>query len=422
VKILVISNLYPPDFLGGYELGCRQVVESLRAAGHEVTVLTANPRKPVPPQPGVLRRLKMTDVYDPYVMSNCRQVTAAGRYVEAHGIHAFNVHALLDALAETEPDVVYLWNLVGLGGLGLIAAVQHLGYPWVMHIMDAVPKVMCSLPFEVRPEVGKAFANLVRGRFLCCSQTVLDEILNGGVPIGARARVIPNWVNTPGTPDRTDYMPDGRLRIVTAGAISVAKGMDILIRAAGLLRERGYENFSVDIYGPCNDPSFQALIQQLDLDPLVRLCGVRTQAELAELYPSYDVFSFPTWEREPMAFAPMEAAAHGCAMVLSQVCGNSEWFIDRLDCLKADRTPEAFAKMLEQVLRGEIPLADVARRGMRTILRDFSLGVIIRRIERELADATARPRSAAGSADEAYRLAVIAEKTFQTIVQEAYAA
>ena len=29
MKILVISNLYPPDALGGYEMGCRQVVENL---------------------------------------------------------------------------------------------------------------------------------------------------------------------------------------------------------------------------------------------------------------------------------------------------------------------------------------------------------------------------------------------------------
>ena len=39
VKILVLSNLYPPDVIGGYELGCRQVVEALRRPG---------PRRPGP--------------------------------------------------------------------------------------------------------------------------------------------------------------------------------------------------------------------------------------------------------------------------------------------------------------------------------------------------------------------------------------
>ena len=42
MKILVVSNLYPPQHVGGYELGCRDVVEKLRARGHVVRVLTSN--------------------------------------------------------------------------------------------------------------------------------------------------------------------------------------------------------------------------------------------------------------------------------------------------------------------------------------------------------------------------------------------
>ena len=46
MKILVLSNLYPPDFLGGYELACRQVVDALRRRGHDVRVLTTAPAHP----------------------------------------------------------------------------------------------------------------------------------------------------------------------------------------------------------------------------------------------------------------------------------------------------------------------------------------------------------------------------------------
>ncbi|MBU1727395.1 MAG: hypothetical protein KJ880_07180, partial [Candidatus Omnitrophica bacterium] len=41
MKILVISNYYPPRVIGGYELACREAVEGLRAKGHEVSVLTS---------------------------------------------------------------------------------------------------------------------------------------------------------------------------------------------------------------------------------------------------------------------------------------------------------------------------------------------------------------------------------------------
>ena len=43
MKILVLTNLYPPDLHGGYELGCKQVVDSLLARGHEVRVVTIAP-------------------------------------------------------------------------------------------------------------------------------------------------------------------------------------------------------------------------------------------------------------------------------------------------------------------------------------------------------------------------------------------
>ena len=41
MKILAISNLYPPRFLGGYELGCAQMVGELRRRGHDVHVFTS---------------------------------------------------------------------------------------------------------------------------------------------------------------------------------------------------------------------------------------------------------------------------------------------------------------------------------------------------------------------------------------------
>jgi glycogen synthase len=41
MRVLVLSNFYPPHFIGGYELGCRDVVEGLKARGHDVRVLTS---------------------------------------------------------------------------------------------------------------------------------------------------------------------------------------------------------------------------------------------------------------------------------------------------------------------------------------------------------------------------------------------
>ena len=40
MKILTISNLFPPEVLGGYVIGCSRIVAELARRGHEIEVLT----------------------------------------------------------------------------------------------------------------------------------------------------------------------------------------------------------------------------------------------------------------------------------------------------------------------------------------------------------------------------------------------
>ena len=42
MRVLVISNLFPPDVIGGYELLCQDLADGLHERGHEVRVLTSH--------------------------------------------------------------------------------------------------------------------------------------------------------------------------------------------------------------------------------------------------------------------------------------------------------------------------------------------------------------------------------------------
>src|SRR5206468_3185206 len=105
--------------------------------------------------------------------------------------------------------------------------------------------------------------------------------------------------------------------------------------------------------------------------------GARSQADLARLYPLYDVFAFPTWQREPFAFAPLEAAWRGCVPLMSQQCGNAEWFVHGVHCLKAERNPDAFADAFAAILSGAVDLAPIARRASAVVGRDFHMNSLI---------------------------------------------
>ena len=60
VRVLAVGNMYPPHYLGGYELMWEAGVHALRARGHEVRVLTTDFRRGDRPEtdPDVHRELR----------------------------------------------------------------------------------------------------------------------------------------------------------------------------------------------------------------------------------------------------------------------------------------------------------------------------------------------------------------------------
>jgi glycogen(starch) synthase len=424
VKILVLTNLYPPDFIGGYEIACAQVVDALRERGHDVQVLAAAPRVPVVDPPHIHRRFKLTEEagwspsdhwFDPLGMRL--------RDTESRFINAYNVHALTTFLDEFHPDVVYVCSVIGLGGLALMACLQYLKVPWVWQLGDNVPWVLCSLPQGTFPTLVEEFSRQIRGHYIIVSQRLRDEIEKFGITLRGQVDVIPYWIVGDRPAPRTHFHQPGQtLRVMSAGQVSRHKGVNILIEAAGLLRDAGLTDFRVDIFGKIYDPYFASLIRRLDLADFVQLKGVRPQKELITLYGDYDLFAFPTHEREPFGLVPLEAAARGCVPVISQQCGIAEWLVHAVHCLKADRSPAAFAAAFAAVLRGRVALEPIGRRGAVAAWRDFHIDTILPQIERTLRQAARQSRAGAGTASEAYRLARMAEQLTQVLIQESFVA
>jgi glycogen(starch) synthase len=421
MKILVISNLYPPDVIGGYELCCRQVVDGLLGRGHDVRVLTTSPRVPCAPEAHIARELELINCYDPFDTQHCRPITHKMALARAAFVSSHNVNVLLDNLRRFEPDVVYLWNLFGTGGLGLVGCLQFLGRPWVWYLGDCVPRMLCSLGDDVLPELAKQFGHFVRGVFMPVSERVVDEIEAAGIELLGEVRTSPNWVlGKQPLPRQRYYRRGEKLRIVSSGQMGRHKGIHLLIEAAALLRARGYENFCIDLYGKVTDAVVAPLPARFGVNDLVTFKGVCPQQELVDRYArhEYDIFAFPTWKREPFGCAPLEAAAYGTVTVMSENCGIGEWLVGDVHCLKVARTAQAFADALARVLDGAIDLKPIGRRASAVIWRDFHLDLLLPDIESALTTAVAQPSSAAGTPDDAYRLALLGEKLTKAWVQE----
>jgi glycosyltransferase involved in cell wall biosynthesis len=419
MKILAVSNLYPPDVEGGYERGCAQVVAGLRDRGHAVSVLTSVPRRPSEPEERVVRTLRLADVFDPVLGKPSAPSSWARLSVSALWVDAANVFRLLDEVQRLKPDVVYVWNIQGIGGISLLLALQQLGQPWVMHLMDPVPGIIAALRGPRFPQLQRLFKAPIKGAYISCSQHVIEEIGRNGVELGGGVELIPNWVVGPRPTFVSRRARNGRLRILMASVVTRFKGVDVMMRAAALLRERGVRDFSVDIYGPVLDHSLYGTLNELDLGDCFVIKGEVPQAELMEKYADYDLFAFPTWEREAFGFAALEAASRGCPVLMTATCGLAEWLVDGVHCLKAERTPEAFADVIERVVRGDMDLAPIAARAQRAVLRDFHLDQVLPRIETVLSAAAAGRSRNGQRADRIHMSAVLAENLASVIIDEA---
>jgi glycosyltransferase involved in cell wall biosynthesis len=423
MKILVLSNFYPPEVVGGYELACAQAVEALRRVGHEVLVLTAAARGYAGPEPHVRRAFSITDIWN--LESMARRPAVAQRLMDAESrlINAFNVRALAEAVDAFRPDVAYVHNLTGLGGLGLMAALGHLGVPWAWQLGDSVPSYCCSLWGQVVPALAERFGAEVRGTFIAVSSRLVEEIEGLGVPLNGRVELLPYWIDGEPGPVPRRRVRNGPLRVVSAGRLTPYKGIDVLIEAAGLVRR---ENWSVEIdfFGAVADVDqnhYPALLQEHGVEDRVRFLGPKDHAGLINRYRDYEVFAFPTWEREPFGIGPIEAAAHGgCLPIISRSCGLAEWLVHGVHCLKVEPTAQDLARAFLDLLEWRIDPCPIAERARASIWRDFHIDAIAPRIESLLLDASSSSRGIRpGSPDEVVRLARLAEGLAQTMIAEA---
>ena len=103
MRILVLSNMYPPHHLGGYELSCRDVMERLRARGHDVSILTTTMRLPgvsdAPDESARDVRRSLTFYWEDHRIRNPSIVSRVRMEKSNHAV-------LRSVLASFRPDVV----------------------------------------------------------------------------------------------------------------------------------------------------------------------------------------------------------------------------------------------------------------------------------------------------------------------------
>ncbi|HEX3707225.1 MAG TPA: glycosyltransferase, partial [Mycobacteriales bacterium] len=135
MRVLVVTSLYPPHALGGYEKSCQDVVDRWIARGHEVDVLTTSTRFADLDEVG-----GVDDADQPHVRRTLEWYWANHQILRPGvrrriAIERGNQHKLGELLEQRRPDVVSFWAMGGMS-LGLITTCIERTYPLALVMED----------------------------------------------------------------------------------------------------------------------------------------------------------------------------------------------------------------------------------------------------------------------------------------------
>ncbi len=403
LKICVVSNYYPPFFIGGYELGCRDVVEALKARGHQVKVLTSTYNVEKPQDDGeVYRWLRIGEWWTP----NSLWGLAALLKKETANLRAFR-----QLCSDFNPHLIYVWNPVGIS-LSVVSVSQQLGLPVCYFVSDhwleewetnpgyrmwqqlqaglhrgllwkGVLSLLSALNVSHRPSPP----DLRNVQF--ASQCLKRQALSKGKLV-SKAKVIHWGVDA----QKLRYIEQSKCskRLLYVGQIVPHKGVHTAVEALKLLVRSGHVSATLTIAGGSLVPEYEAHIRQMisswQLERHVRFTGQVPREQLLSIYQEHDVLVFPSIWDEPFSITVLEAMAAGLAVVGTATGGSNEILQDEVNALVFQKEDaQECAARIARLFTDERLFAEIRRNGRFTIEQKYRIEQMVDNIERSLKEA-----------------------------------
>jgi glycosyltransferase involved in cell wall biosynthesis len=413
MRILFLTNFYPPYEIGGMEQSCQQVVEGLRRRGHENFVLTSmhgTHNKPVE-ENGVYRWLYLEMDFEPW-----RQ--AFKFFLNREKREKENVHRFGQLIREIQPDLIFIWGMWNLPRSLAAFAESQCPHQVVYRFADYWPTLPTQYELYWRTPGRKWFSRipkLVMGfvarsalaffhppdlkfeNTICVSAATRDALVNAGIPV-SHARVIHTGIDEKlyVNGNVSSKTVDPELKLLYAGRLSADKGVDVALKAMKqVLFEKGITTVQLSLAGAGSEDYLKRLQYMVARDGLVdhiKFLGYLPPEEMPRLMSKYDAILVPsTWE-EPFARVVLEGMAAGLVVVATPMGGSKEILRHGENGLLVN--PGDAIDLAEKIetLAGSTQLRrDLSAAGRITVLEDFTFDGMIDKIESYLLNTSNHP-------------------------------
>jgi glycosyltransferase involved in cell wall biosynthesis len=298
-----------------------------------------------------------------------------------------------DLLVKCRADVVHMHNMIGLS-LGIVHTAKRLGVPTVMTLhdfwgfcfkntlIDADNRICedfsrcheCQkeiaddqrvLPIRMRNDfMALQFAEV--DAFISPSQYLADTYVRAGIP-KHKIHVISNGLDVDRFSRIVKERAHGMVRFTLIGYLGEHKGVQTVLDAVALLKERG--SFRVNIVGEGHlRPALERQVQERGLSGLVKFWGKVKHAEIEAVFRETDVQILASvWpENQPVSIT--EAMACRTPVIATRLGGNPELVRDgQTGYLVEPGSPADLARAMCRFLDAPGSISAMGEQGFRSI-------------------------------------------------------
>ncbi len=434
MRILLLSNLYPPFVEGGAEILAGDIAAGLERLGHDVRVLTSSYGLSKPEHDGkIWRSLQPAPpVYFDRQRSFWSQLNLPFNYYRRYH-NAANARTLRQVVAATTPDILYIWEITGIGVNSLlkvlpdlnIPIVFHLGSYWLLYARSPQTEQSRLRLRWLKQRLIGTVPELTWTSLIAVSATVKQEYVRSGFD-PKRIEVIYNGIDPRFlTLPRSTRNQEKTFQLLFVGRIRVEKGILVLLKALDLLMHemngaamlsakqsdghnagtssmlemKGSVMLSaakyldspplhLHIFGDGDETYISELktfLHEKGLTEIVTFHGKVPQDELIHHYDRCDLMLVPSLWQEPFGLVVAEAMSRGLPVIASNVGGPAEILTHEINGLLVEAGNEqVLALAISQLIKDPEKRKRFGQTARATVQQRFVIEENASRVEQHL--------------------------------------
>lgn len=406
MKILIVSDLFPPDIKGGYELRCEEVCHWLIKNGYQVEVLTTKSKDMYEEHPFSVNRL--------LIQYPLGATPSHWTFIQKIFYAIKDNFIFQNVLRRFKPDFIYVFNCTGLSRTLIpnifnskIRKIVDVSSTWLLKVYSQHGPIYRMIESNHQKYPHRVFNLFLQLLFPIVSINTIQKKFNLNfhnvegyftshwnkqyhakyLDKCKEFEVIYTGIDLEAFPYHGRNFDSSTIKLLYVGRISKEKGFLLLLDQLDYLRVNSEREFNLTVIGTHDDNEknfFLETIAELDLERSVAFKGQLRREELSVYYQQADFTVFPSVWDEPFSRVPLESMACGTPCISTDNPGSKELFDLNSPLIFLERTKDGLLKGIAPFLDNQEEYARVSRNGREFVEEAFTFDHFMKNVHKKI--------------------------------------